>query len=181
MIKFLKIRDVKSPAREAGNAGFDFFVPNYNDLFDEDCRKAGYPLNKSIESNGEAAFFRLAPHSSVCIPSGIKARISNGEALIAMNKSGVALKRHLDIGACVIDPSYEGEIHIHLTNTSDDFVKIECGDKIVQFVPIDYDEQEASIVDGLQDGKLDEKVEAEFYDGHNSKRGTGGFGSTGTK
>jgi deoxyuridine 5'-triphosphate nucleotidohydrolase len=180
LIKFLKIRDVKSPARTAGNAGFDFFVPNCDSegAFEEACNNKGCKLEKP-DGTHEVPFFRVAPHTSVCIPSGIKSLIPNNEALIAMNKSGIALKRHLDVGACVIDPSYEGEIHMHLTNTSNDFVEISCGDKIVQFVPIVYDSEDAIVEDA--NGDTEGKKEAEFYKGHNSERGAGGFGSTGTR
>ena len=36
-VKFLKVRDVKSPLRGTHEAaGIDFFVPNYNEQFEKD-------------------------------------------------------------------------------------------------------------------------------------------------
>lgn len=145
-MKFAKIRDVKSPCRgHANDAGIDFFVPND---FEE---------------------ILLSPHEAINIPSGIKMSIPEGHALIAFNKSGVALNRRLDIGASVIDESYQGEIHLHLVNTSDRYIKISPGDKIVQFIliPVNYSIPEEVSEDSLFEEK--------------SERGESGFGSTGVK
>ncbi len=39
MIKFFLTRDVAAPTRENGNAGFDFFVPKFNEAFKLTCAK----------------------------------------------------------------------------------------------------------------------------------------------
>ena len=39
MIKFFLTRDVAAPERESGNAGFDFFVPKFNEAFKLTCAK----------------------------------------------------------------------------------------------------------------------------------------------
>ena len=73
---------------------------------------------------------------------------------------------------CVIDYDYEGEIHINLLNCSNNNVVIRAGEKIVQFVrhfqPIMTDVIEYS-------------SKEELYKGTDSKRGEGGFGSSGIK
>ena len=143
-MKFCKIRDVKSPERSHNtDAGIDFFIPN------------------DFETT------QIFPHSSINIPSGIKAKVPHGYALIAFNKSGVATKLGLDVGASVVDEGYQGEIHLHLTNTTDYYAKIEKGQKIVQFIllPVNYEMPE-------------EVNEDELFDSE-SARGEGGFGSTG--
>lgn len=143
-MKFCKIRDVKSPQRgHETDAGIDFFIPNDYEPVD------------------------IFPHDSINIPSGIKAKVPHGYALIAFNKSGVATKLGLDVGACVVDEGYQGEIHLHLTNTTNHFVKLEKGQKIVQFIllPVNYEE-------------VEEVSEEELFDSE-SERGEGGFGSTG--
>lgn len=145
-MKFAKIRDVKSPCRgHANDAGIDFFVPN------------------------DFEPVVLAPHESINIPSGIKAAIPSGYALIAFNKSGVAVKKGLDVGASVIDESYQGELHLHMTNTTNDYVTINPGEKIVQFIllPVNYEMPEEVSEDSLFTEK--------------SERGEGGFGSTGVE
>lgn len=145
-MKIAKIRDVKTPSRaNKTDAGIDFFIPN------------------DMEWENKTIF----PGESVLIPSGIKADIPKGHALIAFNKSGVATKQGFLVGACVCDETYQGEIHIHLMNASAGSTVISRGQKIVQFllVPIFYDS-----IDVVDKNSLYAEVTA---------RGEGGFGSTG--
>ena len=144
-MKITKIREVKTPTRGTPlSAGLDFYIP-------EDY----YQKNP------------LWPNQSVCIPSGIKADVPSGHALVAFNKSGVALKKSLDVGACVVDEDYQGEIHLHLTNVGKDKVFLAAGEKIVQFLllPVSY-------------ANIEVVSEEELYQAPTS-RGDGGFGSTG--
>lgn len=141
-MKVKRIRPVRLPSRGTeGSAGIDFFVPtDFEDTI-------------------------LKPGESVLIPSGIKANVPRGYALVAFNKSGVAVKQGLSVGACVVDEDYQGEIHLHMINTSDKEQTISSGQKMVQFVllPINYDEIE----------------EVHELPARASQRGAGGFGSTG--
>jgi hypothetical protein len=58
-------------------------------------------LFKMDDEKGEN-YFILPPHSRIMLPSGIKSRMAGpGRALIAANKSGVATKHGLVVGACV--------------------------------------------------------------------------------
>jgi dUTPase len=77
-------------------------------------------VEQVLEKNKELAY---GPHGLVLkqgerclIPSGIKVDVPAGHALIAFNKSGVAVKKGLDVGACVVDVGYQGQVHISLTN-----------------------------------------------------------------
>ena len=147
-MKICKIRDVKTPTRGTqGSAGIDFYVPN------------NYP--ESLQ--------KILPGERYLIPSGIKANVPEGYALIAFNKSGIALNKTLMVGACVVDSDYQGEIHLHLVNTSSNDVTIEPGEKLTQFllVPVNHSAVEVVFANDLFDDK--------------SERGTGGFGSTGVK
>ena len=145
-MKISKVRNVKTPTRGTnGSAGIDFFVPN------------DYPSNLCTIDPGERFF----------IPSGIKANVPDGYALIAFNKSGVSLKKGLLAGACVVDSDYQGEIHLHLVNSTTQKVTIEPGEKILQFLLIPVDHCEVDLV-----------REEELFDIQTS-RGSGGFGSTG--
>jgi len=141
-MKVQKLREVKTPNRGTEvSAGIDFYVP------------------EDFETKV------LAPGQSVLIPSGIKVRVPIGYALIAFNKSGVSVKQGLSVGACVVDEDYDGEVHLHMINTSDKDQTISTGQKLVQFVliPVSYTNVEA--VD-----ELPQRV---------TQRGAGGFGSTG--
>lgn len=145
-MKISKIRSVKTPTRGTEkSAGLDFFVP---DDFPE---------------------YSILPQRSVKIPSGIKAEVLKNHALIAFNKSGVATNKGLIVGAEVVDEDYQGEIHIHLINTTEKIVCIGPGEKITQFllIPVSYVEPVVVSEKDL------------FSD--TTERGEGGFGSTGTK
>lgn len=141
-MKISKCRAVKTPSRGTSqSAGIDFYVP-------ED-------FTTSV----------LQPGESVLIPSGIKVQVPNGYMLTAFNKSGVATKQGLSIGACVVDEDYEGEIHLHLINTSNFNTLIEPGKKIAQFILIPVNYENVEVVEELES--------------RNTQRGAGGFGSTG--
>jgi len=145
-MKISRIRDVKLPTRNnSTDAGIDFFVPN------------DFPL--SI----------IKPHKCILIPSGIKANVPDGFALIAFNKSGVATKKNLIVGAAVVDSCYQGEIHLHLMNNSPIDTIIESGEKIVQFILLPVGLHTPTEV------HIDELYEKE------TKRGSSGFGSSGAK
>lgn len=142
-MKFSKVRDVKSPTRaHSTDAGIDFYVPD------------------------DFSQFILKPGDSVLIPSGIKVNVPSGHALIAFNKSGVAVKKSLYAGACVVDEDYQGEMHLHLTNVGKYSQGIYPGDKIIQFllIPIFYDTVEEVDLEDLYEEVTD--------------RADGGFGST---
>jgi len=144
LLKVSKVRDVKDPQRGTpGSAGIDLFIPN------------------------DYAGAAIAPQGSVLIPSGIKAKVPDGYALVAMNKSGVATRLGLVVGACVVDSDYQGEIHIHMINVSDRCVNLEPGQKIVQFLLLPVEHCGINIVPHEQ-----------LFDS-TTTRGAGGFGSTG--
>ena len=145
-MKFTKVRDVKSPKRANDtDAGIDFFVPE------------------------NAGTIKLTPGDSCLIASGIKVNVPKGYALVAFNKSGVATKKGLQVGACVVDCGYQGEVHIHLVNIGQEYTQLLPGDKVVQFVLLK-----------LGNPILEEVSEENLYE-EESNRGDGGFGSTGTK
>lgn len=102
---------------------------------------------------------------TVFVPTGIAMEIPTGYVGLIYARSGLACKQGLapanKVG--VIDSDYRGEIMVALYNHSKEEKKIEAGERIAQMVitpylKVDYDEVR----------KLDE-----------TKRGAGGFGSTG--
>lgn len=153
-MKILKTREVKTPTRGTEkSAGLDFYIPE----------GAFHYLNDN-------KICTLRPRGSIRIPSGIKAKIPKGFALIAMNKSGVSLMG-LQVGACVIDEDYQGEISLHVFNYTDEDITIQEGQKLMQMllVPVLYDKIEVV------------ESEEELFQGEVTERGSGGFGSTGLK
>ena len=145
LLNFCKTRKVKSPERGHNtDAGIDFFVP--------------YDFEEENIYFGE----------DILIPSGIKMEIPSGYALVQFNKSGIATKEQLIVGACVIDEGYQGEIHLHVINIGEHVTKIFPGMKIMQglLLPV----PSVAIV---------EKDEIDLFS-KKSARGIDGFGSTST-
>ena len=165
--------NVKKPEREFGNAGIDFFIPNYNETFEWAFNDKNSTDNANIFYNDTLGWhIVIKPHGRVNIPSGVRSRISADIALEAQNKSGVATKHGLVYGASTVDASYTGIIHLSLINTTNKEVVLPLGNKIVQFIPRIIDISDIEVYDNMT---LDE-----FYnDFEFSNRGEGAFGSTG--
>lgn len=141
-MKIQKLRNVKTPVRgTALSAGLDFFMPD------------------------DVLPIYLVSGADITIPSGIKVEVPKGYALIAFNKSGIATKKHLQVGACVVDEDYQGEIIIHLRYIGKQDTTIYPGDKIIQFLLIPVFLDTVEVVD---------QVHTQI-----SERAEGGFGSTG--
>lgn len=176
-IQFTKIRDVKSPARANENdAGMDFFIPYFNEQFLADLKAKNVNndifYNMKIDEKGqEIVEIVLLPHAQINIPSGIKVNIFDKNTfLLAQNKSGVATKYRLVVGACVVDADYQGEVHLNLINTSNEKVVLRTGQKIVQFIHLPYIKSELEEITNEQYNAI--KV---------TDRGEGGFGHSGEK
>lgn len=173
-LKYTKVRNVKSPCRAHGfDAGIDFFVPcdlTLDDMKPKFETTGDYLLTEHNE-DGTIKSFTLHPNQSVLIPSGIKVKVPEGYMLQYTNKSGVASKRHLLVGANTVDIGYEGECHINLHNVSDRDQVISAGDKIVQGIMVKIGFHVPEEV----------KDEVELYGDSHSERASGGFGSSGTK
>ncbi len=162
-MKILKIKDVKTPNRGTPkSAGFDFFVPEKNDFFVKNPETG--------DLHGPLSEMELSPNQAILIPSGIKARVPEGYALIAFNKSGVSTKRLLVKGAEIVDEDYSGEIHIHVINVGSTNTTIKAGEKLIQFSLI---AQNYDIIEEVSS-------ETELFENLITERGEGGFGSTGT-
>lgn len=133
--------------------------------------------NRAHETDAGIDFFvpndfeavTLKPGEDVLIPSGVKVIVPRGFAMIFKEKSGVAVKKKLTCGASVVDSDYRGEVHLHLFNNGTVDQTIMPGDKIVQgvVVPVSLCELEL--------------VSEDDYAMDSTKRGEGGFGSTGDK
>jgi len=152
-LRFAKTKFVKTPERGTEySAGLDFFIPNdWND-------------------NSE---YIIQPQQKVIIPMGIHIDLLGsglGRYMLKFeNKSGIATKKGLVVGACVIDADYQGELMVHIYNASDIPASIDPGQKIIQGILIEvlYAEPAELCLDDLYLT--------------NSSRGAGRFGSTGIK
>jgi dUTP pyrophosphatase len=145
-IRTYKVRQTaKLPVRAHDtDAGMDlFFCPSYNSLQ------------------------TIRPRESVLLSTGLKIEVPFGYMLEIKNKSGIASKRNLVVGACVVDSGYNGEIFVNLHNIGPMTEEISPGQKIAQavMIPVVYPE-------------IEEIQEDSVYGGQTS-RGDGALGSTG--
>ena len=76
----------------------------------------------------------------------------------------------LQVGACVIDENYTGEIHINLFNVGKQVVELVPNQKIIQFIMIKPKYTEIQLVSREEDI---------FTEKDHLERGSRGFGSTG--
>ncbi len=152
-LKFFRLReDAKIPQRvHPTDAGMDiFYCPN------------GDNMGKLYNTKP----FWIPAGTSRVLSTGLKVEVPEGYMLEIKNKSGVASKRQLLVGACVVDPGYNGEIYINLHNLGVTTQIIKPGEKIAQAVLVPVVHCNA--------------VEAKEDDlNQDTERGTGGFGSTG--
>jgi len=111
----------------------------------------------------------IDPGFSSRLQTGLRFGVPHGYMLQVMNRSSIAAKRDLVVGAHVVDSGYDGEVFIDLHNIGNMAQIIEPGDKIAQVVLIPVVHFRT--------------VESEdLYDKHPitiSNRGSGALGSTG--
>ncbi len=109
----------------------------------------------------------IAPSETKIIHTGIALEIPEGYAGLIYARSGIATKRGLapanKVG--VIDSDYRGEIMVALHNHYSALQTVADGERIAQLVITPFLAVEFSETDSLS----------------NTERGTGGFGSTGSK
>ena len=117
----------------------------------------------------EGASVRIKPGQSVLLETGIKMEVPQDCMLQIMNKSGIASKKHLVTGACVVDEGYTGEIFVNLHNIGTAAEYIEPGQKIAQGVFVK-----------IEKPRLWE-IEVDNVYGEETSRGEGALGSTGDK
>ena len=113
----------------------------------------------------------IGPGESVLVPTGCTFGIPHGYMMEIKNKSGVAYKRQLLVGACVVDSGYEGEVFVNLHNIGTETQFLEPGDKVAQavVVPVVHARFVASETPDIYD----------WYPITISDRGDGALGSTG--
>jgi dUTP pyrophosphatase len=76
----------------------------------------------------------IAPGETLLVPTGCKFAIPHGYMMEIKNKSGIAYKKQLLVGACVVDSGYEGEVFVNLHNVGKETQHLEPGAKVAQAV-----------------------------------------------
>lgn len=115
ILEFMKTRPTaKTPVRaNPSDAGLDvFFSPE--------------------KENSENVTLR--PGENKLFKTGLKFGVPHGYMLQVMNRSGMASKNSLIVGAHCIDSGYDGEVFIDLHNVGLRNIQVKPGDKIAQVV-----------------------------------------------
>jgi len=123
---------------------------------------SGMDLAANIEDKIE-----IAPGKSAIIPTGLSVSIPKNFEIQIRPRSGLAAKNQISVlnTPGTIDADYRGELKVILINLSDKAFIIEKGLRIAQMVLCPVIKATLKEVDTLKE----------------TKRGSGGFGSTGTK
>lgn len=146
-LKFSKISKVKDPVRShSTDAGIDLFVPS--------------DFKERVLGKGD----------SIVIPMGLKFEVPEGYMLLALNRSSVASKKGLVVGAQVIDAGYSGEYFCNVHKVTGNLTTIEPDEKLIQLVLIP-----------IITPQLHEVKEEDLYNGEKTDRAENGFGSTNDK
>lgn len=121
---------------------------------------AGMDLRANIETT-----ITLQPLERKIIPTGLFIELPRGYEAQIRPRSGMAYKKGLSIpnSPGTIDSDYRGEIGVIVVNLDANPVTIEPAERIAQMIIAKHETISWSVVDDLSD----------------SKRGSGGFGSTG--
>ena len=123
---------------------------------------SGMDLAASLSSS-----INIAPGQSEIIPTGLAISIPKGYEIQIRPRSGLAAKNNITVlnTPGTIDADYRGEIKVILINLGNRPFKVESGVRIAQMVICPIIKAQLKEVEDLDE----------------TKRGVGGFGSTGFK
>jgi dUTP pyrophosphatase len=119
---------------------------------------AGYDLASAVDTVVPGRGKALVPTDlAIALPEGVYGRVAP--------RSGLAWKKHIDVGAGVIDRDYRGNVGVVLFNHGEEDLKVGRGDRIAQLILERYETAQVQEVEDLEE----------------TDRGEGGFGSTGVE
>ncbi len=149
IVEYFKTRlNVKDPQRaNPSDAGLDVF---YSPAVEQDVK--------------------IKPGENAILPTGLKFGVPHNHMMQVMNRSSMAAKKGLVVGAHCIDSGYNGEVFIDLHNIGDTVQVVRSHDKIAQLVLVPVISFRAQEVG--DDNLYHEPITI-------SARGEGALGSTG--
>ena len=119
---------------------------------------AGYDLSSAVDVT-------IPTHGRGIVKTGLALKVPKGTYARIVPRSGLSVKKSIDIGAGVVDEDYRVEVGVVLINHGDQDFPVKQGGRIAQLI--------------LEKIKTPSIKEVQFLD--ETKRGESGFGSTGTK
>ncbi|MBI34231.1 MAG: dUTP diphosphatase [Flavobacteriales bacterium] len=132
-------------------------IPQY-----ETNQSAGMDIRANIDDP-----ITLKPMGRALIKTGLHVALQPGYEAQVRPRSGLALKKGITVlnSPGTIDADYRGEIGVILVNLSEENFVVEDGERVAQLVIAKYEQITWDEVEVLSE----------------TKRGVGGFGSTGVK
>ena len=123
IIEYYRTRnDVRPPERaNPSDAGLDLF---FN------------PEPEGIMPSPKLDSVAIKPGECAVLPTGYRFGVPHGYMLEIKNRSGIAAKRSLVVGACVVDSGYDGEVFVNLHNIGKETQVIDPQTKIAQAVMV---------------------------------------------
>ncbi len=133
----------------------EFKLPSY-----ETIGSSGMDLRANIEAPIE-----IAPLQRVLVPTGLFLEIPIGYEGQVRARSGLSIKKGITLINAVgtIDSDYRGELKVPVVNLSNEHFLLNHGERVAQLIIAEYTRVEWDEVEVLEE----------------TKRGEGGFGSTG--
>lgn len=167
MIKFKLEKGVELPKFETPQAsGADVVANTIIKSFSGGKEANEAKIATIIKGFERCGYIKLRPFERILFGTGITvADMPSNLELQVRSRSGISLKKGLFVAnqPGTIDSDYRGEIGVILYNSSSKLVKVSKGDRIAQIVP-----KEKTTVEFQEAAEITE-----------TKRGEGGFGSTG--
>jgi dUTP pyrophosphatase len=105
----------------------------------------------------------IPPGGRAAVATSLRLQIPPGHVGLVWPRSGLAVRHGIDTLAGVIDSDYRGEVKVVLVNHGGEPVRIAAGDRVAQLLVQRVERASFAPVPSLDD----------------SRRGAGGFGSTG--
>jgi len=123
IVEYSKVRESAHPPERANpsDAGLDLF---FN------------PEPTGFLPHPERDAITIEPGENKVIPTGVRFGVPHGYMLEIKNRSSVASKRSLIVGACVVDSGYDGEVFVNLHNIGNKPQTLAPKDKIAQAVMV---------------------------------------------
>ena len=114
ILEYKKRESAKAPTRaNPSDAGLDVFY---------------------CPTDPQVSVIKVEPGENQMLPTGLKFGVPHGYMLDVKNRSSIAAKRSLVVGACVIDSGYDGEVFVNLHNIGNDIQVVKPHTKIAQVV-----------------------------------------------
>jgi dUTP pyrophosphatase len=128
----------------------------------ETADAAGMDLRAAVD---DGAPVTLAPGARAMVPTGLTIALPSGYEAQVRPRSGLAAKHGITClnSPGTVDADYRGEVKVILINLGSEAFVIKRGERIAQMIIAPVTRAELKVVDKLDD----------------TKRGAGGFGSTG--